>query len=48
MFILYFNNEHHDYYHAKFYASWPSYNAWRAGERAWLVPGTDPDDPFYV
>lgn len=48
MFFLYFQNEFHEYYHAKYYAGWPAYEYWRPGEGAWLVPGTDPDDPFYA
>lgn len=48
MFILYFENEHHEYYHAKYYVGWPHYDRWRAGEGAWLIPGTDPDDCFYA
>lgn len=48
MFILYFYHSYHEYYHAKFYQVWIENTDWRPGEGAWLVPGTDPDDCFYV
>lgn len=48
MFILYFDNGYHEYYHAKYYSGWTAYDNWRAGESAWLIPGTDPEDCFYA
>ncbi len=47
MFILYFDNEHFEYYHAKIYEGWLDYPSFRAGEGFWLVPGTDPEDGAY-
>lgn len=47
MFILYFDGDHHERYHGLYYLNWPGYGLWRAGEGAWLVPGTDSDDCFY-
>jgi hypothetical protein len=41
MFILYFNNEWHKYYHATFeYNGWYKYNNYRANESAWIIPGS--------
>lgn len=49
MYILYFDNECWDKYHAAFEASnWFSYDSFKAGESFWLVPGTHPEDCFYV
>lgn len=48
MVILYFDNAHHEYYHGVYYRGWTDFNNWRAGEGAWLVPGTDPEDCFYA
>jgi hypothetical protein len=47
MFILYFDNTHFEYYHAKIYERWLDYPSFRAGEGFWLVPGTDPEDDAY-
>ncbi len=47
MFILYFDSEYHEYFHFSYYCAWVDYVEWRAGEGAWLIPGTDPDDCFY-
>lgn len=47
MFILYFDHDMHEYYHATGYRNWPGYTSFRAGESLWLVPGTDPEDCFY-
>lgn len=48
MFILYFDHAYHEYYHGVFYrGGWNRYPNFRIGEGFWLVPGTDPDDPFY-
>lgn len=47
MFILYFDSLFFEYYHAIIYDRWLDYSSFRAGEGFWLVPGTDPEDPFY-
>lgn len=48
MFILWFDDQAHTYYHATFYdAAWGSYPLCRPNEGWWLVPGTDPEDPAY-
>lgn len=47
MFILYFDGQFHEYYHAVVYSGWTSYDKFRPGEGFWLVPGTDPEDDAY-
>lgn len=47
MFILYFDGQHHEYYHAAIYNGWTDYDRLRPGEGFWLVPGTDPEDDAY-
>lgn len=47
MFILYFDGQHHEYYHAAVYHGWTAYDRFRPGEGFWLVPGTDPEDAAY-
>lgn len=47
MFIVNIHFDHWEYHHAKFYSGWCNFKMWHASEGAWLVPGTDPDDPFY-
>lgn len=47
MFILYFDGQHHEYYHATFeQKDWFSYDRMRPGESFWMVPGTDPEDYY--
>jgi hypothetical protein len=48
LFILYFYGDYRDYFHTTGYEHWTGYNNYRTGESLWLVPGTDPDDPFYL
>lgn len=44
MFILYFDGQHHEYYHGSFeHKGWLSFPL-RPGESFWLVPGTYPED----
>lgn len=47
MFILYFDGQFHEYYHAAVYNGWTSYDKFRPGEGFWLVPGSDPEDDAY-
>lgn len=47
MFILYFDGQFHEYYHAAVYNGWTGYDKFRPGEGFWLVPGTDPEDDAY-
>ncbi len=47
MFILYFDGDFHEYYHAAVYRGWTDYDRFRPGEGFWLVPGTDPEDDAY-
>lgn len=47
MFILYFDGQFHEYYHAAVYNGWTAYDNFRPGEGFWLVPGTDPEDDAY-
>jgi hypothetical protein len=47
MFILYFDSLHFEYHHSLIYRGWTGYPHFRASEGFWLVPGTDPEDPFY-
>jgi hypothetical protein len=45
MFILYFDGQFHEYYHATFERNgWRTYAGMRCNEGYWLVPGTDPED----
>jgi hypothetical protein len=45
MFILYFDGQYHEYYHATFeHKGWHTYADFRPNEGYWLVPGTDPED----
>ena len=49
MAVLYFDNDWWPYHHSEYYhLKWPAYDRWRFNESAWLVPGTDPDDPLYA
>lgn len=48
MFILYFDSEYHEYHHLAVYYGWVGYDRFRPGEGFWMVPGTDPEDCFYV
>lgn len=47
MFFLYFYGEHHERHHLGYYRDWADFSRWRCNESAWLLPGSDPDDPFY-
>jgi hypothetical protein len=48
MVILYFDSAMHDFFHATYYRNWTDYENFRAGESAWMIPGTDPEDPLYA
>lgn len=49
MYILYMHNSFYDYFHAEFdRKEFKSFNIYHCNEGFWLVPGTDPEDCFYV
>jgi hypothetical protein len=48
MVIIHIHYDYHEYYHGMYYLKWTDFDMWHASEGTWLIPGTDPEDPFYV